>query len=214
MTITWLGHACFLLEEDQYRVVVDPYTGIPGYPNLKVDAHEVYCSHEHFDHHEISAVNLLPKIDSPFSISEIPTFHDDQQGALRGENMVRVFSAGGVRVCHLGDLGHQLNEEQAAAIGRCDVLLIPVGGVYTVDAEGAKAVCEQLRPRYVVPMHYHHAPYGLESVAGVEPFLQIWPQKHVRHLDSNFCSLPACIEEEGSMKTENEPVILVPTYPG
>lgn len=183
MKLTWLGHACFLLEQDGYRIVTDPYTGVEGYPPLSVSAHEVVCSHRHFDHDAVDRVALLPPAASPFSIREVETCHDDQGGALRGNNTIRVFTAGGVSVAHLGDLGHQLTAEQLAAIGTVDAVLAPVGGVYTVDATGAKQVCGAIGAKCVVPMHYHHAPYGLPNVAGVEEFLALWPAEEVHRLE-------------------------------
>ena len=127
MKLTWLGHACFLLEEDGYRIVLDPYTGVAGYPPLHIQAHAVFCSHGHFDHHATDCVELLPERESPFTVREVETFHDDRGGALRGTNTVRIFTAGGLSVAHLGDLGHQLTVEQAAAIGPVDAVLVPVG---------------------------------------------------------------------------------------
>jgi len=208
MTITWQGHSCFLLEQDGFRVVIDPYTDIPGYPVLELEAHAVFCSHGHYDHNYTDAVKLLPKIDSPFSMEEVASFHDGEEGALRGANTIRVFTAGGIRVCHLGDLGHPLSKEQLAAIGKCDAVLVPVGGTYTVDAAGAKAVCDALKPKIVVPMHYRHVPYGLEKLSGVEDFLRLWPASAVRRLPgSSFTYLP-----KGNSGT-NAPVVLVPKYP-
>lgn len=182
MKLTWLGHACFLLEQDGYRIVTDPYTGVGEYPPLKAEAHETFCSHHHFDHDAVERVTLLPEGDSPFAVREILTFHDDRGGALRGRNTIRVFTAGGVSVAHLGDLGHQLTEEQLAAIGKVDGVLVPVGGVYTVDAQAAKQVCGAIGPKWVVPMHYRHAPYGLPEVAGVEEFLALWPEEQLHRL--------------------------------
>ena len=182
MKLTWLGHSCFLLEQDGYRLVTDPYTGVEGYPSLSVSAHAVWCSHHHFDHDAVDAVTALPPVKSPFTVREVETCHDEQGGALRGSNTVRVFTAGGVSVAHLGDLGHQLSAEQLDAIGSVDAVLVPVGGVYTVDAAGAKAVCDALHPRCVIPMHFHHAPYGLPNVAGVEHFLRRWPVGTIHRL--------------------------------
>lgn len=208
MTITWRGHSCFLLEEDGFRVVIDPYTRVPGYPALELEAHAVFCSHGHYDHNYTDAVKLLAKTDSPFSVEEVASFHDGQEGALRGANTVRVFTAGGVRICHLGDLGHPLSKEQLATIGRCDAVLVPVGGTYTVDAAGAKAVCDALKPRIVVPMHYRHGPYGLESLSGVEDFLRLWPAPAVRHLSGSSFD---CLPEEGV--GTDAPAVLIPKYP-
>ena len=182
MKLTWLGHSCFLLEQDGYRIVTDPYTGVEGYPLLSVSAHAVWCSHHHFDHDAVDAVTALPPVKSPFTVREVETCHDEKGGALRGSNTVRVFTAGGVSVAHLGDLGHQLSAAQLDAIGSVDAVLVPVGGVYTVDAAGAKAVCDALHPRCVIPMHYHHAPYGLPNVAGVEDFLRLWPVGTIHRL--------------------------------
>ena len=182
MKLTWLGHACFTLEQDGYTVITDPYTGVEGYPPLAVSAHAVFCSHHHFDHDAVDCVTLLKEGNSPFIIREVPSFHDDQSGSLRGTNTIRVFTAGDVSVVHLGDLGHQLTEEQLAAIGKVDGVLVPVGGVYTVDAQGAKQVCQAIGPKWVVPMHYRHAPYGLPNVAGVEDFLALWPREQVQRL--------------------------------
>ena len=182
MKLTWMGHACFTLEQDGYTVITDPYTGVEGYPPLAVSAHAVFCSHHHFDHDAVDCVTLLKEGNSPFIIREVPSFHDDQSGSLRGTNTIRVFTAGDVSVVHLGDLGHQLTEEQLAAIGKVDGVLVPVGGVYTVDAQGAKQVCQAIGPKWVVPMHYRHAPYGLPNVAGVEEFLALWPREQVQRL--------------------------------
>ena len=182
MKLTWMGHACFTLEQDGYTVITDPYTGVEGYPPLAVSAHAVFCSHHHFDHDAVDCVTLLKEGNSPFIIREVPSFHDDQSGSLRGTNTIRVFTAGDVSVVHLGDLGHQLTEEQLAAIGKVDGVLVPVGGVYTVDAQGAKQVCQAIGPKWVVPMHYRHAPYGLPNVAGVEDFLALWPREQVQRL--------------------------------
>lgn len=182
MKLTWLGHACFLLEADGYRIVLDPYTDVAGYPPLAVAAHAVYCSHDHFDHNAVDCVTLLPERACPFTVREIPTFHDEQEGALRGPNTVRVFTADGVSVAHLGDLGHQLTAKLRAAIGPVNAVLVPVGGTYTVDAAGAKAVCDTLSAPCVVPMHYRHGDYGFDVLSEAEAFLSLWPAAVIQRL--------------------------------
>lgn len=201
MKLTWLGHSCFLLEQDGYTVLLDPYEGVEGYPPLfetalralgsglrervtdnaerKLHVNKVLCSHQHFDHNAVEQTALLPEAPCPFTIRKVETFHDDQGGALRGRNTVHVLSAGGVTVAHMGDLGHQLSKEQAEAIGPLDAVLIPVGGFYTVDAKGAKAVCEALKPKCIIPMHYHHTPYGLPAAGGVEDFLALFSDAEI-----------------------------------
>ena len=189
MKLTWLGHACFLLEQDGYRIATDLYTGVEGYPDPHVSVHEVYCSHQHADHNAIDRAEILPKADSPFTVQAVETFHDGQKGALRGPNTVRIFEAGGTRAVHLGDLGHLLSPEQTAAIGPVDALMIPVGGFYTIGPAEAKQVCDALHPRCILPMHYRHAPYGLPNVGGVEDFLALYPE--FRRLDGPALELDA-----------------------
>ena len=185
MNITWLGHSCFALEEDGYRLITDPYRGVPGYAPIRAAAHAVFCSHDHFDHNFRAGVALLTPRENPFAVREISSWHDDVHGAKRGPNTIRCFTAGGVTVCHLGDLGHLLSQEQVRQIGPVDVLMIPVGGVYTLGPGEARAVAEQLSPRCLVPMHYRHAPYGLEELGGAEAFLAQYAPSEVRRLDGN-----------------------------
>lgn len=183
MKLTWLGHACFLLEEDGYRIVTDPYKGVPGYPVLSVEAHEVYCSHAHADHNATELVTRLPARKSPFTGRKVRTFHDERKGADRGGNIVHIFSANGLTIAHMGDLGHRLSAERIEEIGPLTAILIPVGGFYTIDAQAARDVCDALRPRCIVPMHYYHPPYGLPNVGKLEPFLKLWPESSVHTLD-------------------------------
>lgn len=105
MTITWLGHSCFLLESGGFRALLDPFRDVPGLADVETEADAVYCSHGHFDHAYTDRVRLTSGRENPFTVTEIPTFHDGQGGALRGENTVRRFEAGGVSVVHLGDMG-------------------------------------------------------------------------------------------------------------
>ena len=121
MKLTWLGHACFLVEQDGYRILLDPYTGVEGYPALaeqKLQVHNILCSHGHFDHNAVDQAELVP-FDGPcpFTIRTVGTFHDGEGGALRGPNTIHILSADGVAVAHLGDLGHPLSPEQVEAIG-------------------------------------------------------------------------------------------------
>ena len=189
MTITWLGHSCFLLEEDGYRLVLDPFTQVAGLPDTRAAAHQVLCSHEHFDHNHTAGVTLLPRRSSPFAVTTVDTFHDDQAGALRGPNRIHILSAGGVTAAHLGDLGHRLTPEQLAAIGPVDAVMVPIGGTYTLDAAGARAVVEQLRPRVVIPMHYRRGSCGFDVLQTLEDFLPL-PMEE-KFYDTNTLSLTA-----------------------
>ena len=175
MNLTWLGHACFALEQDGYRIVIDPYTNVEGHADVQTSAHAVYCSHQHYDHNAVAGVTLLPTRECPFTVRTVKTCHDEEGGALRGENLIHIFSAGGITIAHLGDLGHQLTPEQLSAIGKVDGILVPIGGTYTVDAAGAKRVCDAIGPKWVVPMHYRHAPYGFPVLQTAEDFTALWP---------------------------------------
>ena len=207
MKLTWLGHACFLAEQDGCRVLLDPYTGVEGYPPLadrKLRVHKILCSHGHFDHNAVDQAEVVP-LDGPcpFTVRAVETFHDGQGGALRGNNTIHILTAGGVSVAHLGDLGHQLSEEQVKAVGPLEAVRIPVGGFYTIDAAGARAVCDALKPKCVIPMHYRHAPYGLPAVGGVEDFLALWPAPEVRRLEG------ASLDVDGSARG-----VIVPGFTG
>ena len=171
MRLTLYGHACFRAETEAGSVVFDPYSpgSVPGLTLPPLTADAVSCSHGHRDHNFSAGVRLSGKTPG-FALRAVPSFHDDQGGALRGENRITVLEAEGLRLVHLGDLGHELGEEQVRAIGRPDVLLIPVGGFYTIDAETAARVVQALRPRLAIPMHYRGAGFGYDVIGPVEDF--------------------------------------------
>lgn len=186
MKITWLGHACFALESDGYRVLLDPYTKVRGHEELQVSAHKTLCSHEHYDHNARDVV-AMPLIERPcpFTIETMDTYHDEAQGKKRGKNTVHILKAENMIAVHLGDLGHLLSEEQAEKLRGCDVLMIPVGGTYTVDAARAKAVVEQVQPKVVIPMHYRHGKYGFGELDTVEKFTNLFSAACVQRLSGN-----------------------------
>ncbi len=145
-------------------------------------------SHDHFDHNNVAAVPGNPQVVrgtakvKGMEFKGISTYHDDAGGSQRGNNIIFCFEVDGIRVCHLGDLGHPLSDKQVAEVGSVDVLLIPVGGYYTIDANVATAVCNQLQPKVVIPMHYKTGKCDF-PIAGVEQFLQ--GKKEVRRLDAS-----------------------------
>lgn len=191
MTLTWLGHSCFLVESGGYRVVLDPYY-VETYPPLHVAADRALCSHTHRDHAFLDAVTLSDRAaDCPFAVETIATFHDDQRGAKRGENTIHILRAEGRTVVHCGDLGHALSEEQLAKLRGCDVLLVPVGGYYTIDAAEAKALVDAVAPRAVVPMHYRFGSHGYDVIATLDDFLARFDPSAIHRLDGNGFSLVA-----------------------
>ena len=183
MKLTWLGHSCFAVEQDGYQIILDPYRDVAGHADICAEAHAVLCSHGHFDHGAVEGVTILPEKENPFTVRTVATCHDEEGGALRGPNTIHVLTAGGVTIAHLGDLGHQLTAEQLAALGKVDGILIPIGGTYTVTAEGAKQVCEAVQPKFVVPMHYRHGERGFPVLLSVEDFAALWEPEQVHRLD-------------------------------
>ena len=180
MKIKWLGHASFLItSDDGIRIITDPYVTGGGidYGEIEESADIVTVSHEHGDHSNVAAVRGNPEVVSGaakvggIEFRAIPTYHDEAGGSKRGRNTVFCFEIDGVKVCHLGDLGHQLDSKQVAEIGGVDVLLIPVGGYYTIDARVATEVCNQLKPSVIIPMHYKNERCSF-PIAGVDEFLR------------------------------------------
>ena len=174
MTITWCGHACFLLESSCGSVVFDPYAPgkVPGWELPALTADKVVCSHGHADHNWAEGVKLTGRAFSG-RLMQIPSFHDDRRGALRGENLITLVEAEGLRVVHMGDIGCALTAEQIDALGRVDVLMIPVGGHYTVDAAQAREIAKALGAAIVIPMHYRGRGFGYDVIGTVEPFLKL-----------------------------------------
>ena len=186
MTITWLGHSCFMLESEGFRVLLDPFRGVQGLEDIETEADAVYCSHGHMDHAYTEKVRLTSGKVNPFAVHETAVFHDDQGGALRGGNTIRKFTAEGLSVVHLGDLGHLLTPEQAADVVHCDVLLAPVGGYFTIDAAAAKTVAETLRAKVVVPMHYRNGAAGFDVLGTLEDFTGLYPEGMVRRYGNSL----------------------------
>ena len=184
MKVKWLGHACFLLTSDSgLRIITDPYTtGVFGleYAPPAETADIVTVSHDHADHNNVAAVKGSPQVVQGVGSHEakgirfkgVATAHDESSGKERGANTIFCFALDGINVCHLGDLGHDLSDQAVADIGDVDVLLIPVGGNFTIDAPVADVVCKKLSPRVIIPMHFKNARCPSFPVAGVEDFTQ------------------------------------------
>jgi len=182
MKVKWLGHACFLLTSDSgLRIITDPYTtGVFGleYAPPAETADIVTVSHDHADHNNVAAVKGSPQVVQGVGSHEakgvrfkgIATAHDESSGKERGANTIFCFALDAINVCHLGDLGHDLSDQAVADIGDVDVLLIPVGGNFTIDAAGAERVCQKLAPKVVIPMHFRNDRCPGFPVARVEDF--------------------------------------------
>ena len=175
VNLTYHGHSCFVLNFDGYRIALDPFTGVPGYPELSIEANEVLCSHEHGDHNFRSGVRLFSgKRPAGLAIEEIHSFHDPEGGRLRGENCLRIFEYGGLRIMHCGDLGVHPTPEQTAKMMNLDVLLLPVGGFFTMDPKECKAFADEIRTKVIVPMHFRKENCGYDVIGTLDDFLALY----------------------------------------
>ena len=163
MEIVYLGHSSFLLKFKEAKVICDPFGKSVGFSQAKMSADIVTISHtQHDDHDDLSLVEGGPMIiNGPgeyeikeVSITGVSSYHDSKEGKERGKNTIYVFDIDELRICHLGDLGHELSEKQLKVIGSVDILMVPVGGEFTLNPEQAKKVVVQVEPSIVIPMHY------------------------------------------------------------
>lgn len=185
VTIRWWGQACFsTTTADGKCVLNDPFPADFGYASPAAEPQVVLVSHEHSDHNAVENVKGEFEVvrgvgeheAAGLSFKGVATFHDDEQGAKRGPNTVFVWEMGGVKLAHLGDLGHLLTDEQVEQIGQVDVMMAPTGGFYTIDAAQAVQVAGQLSAKVVIPMHYKTAAIPKFPVATVEAFLEAVPE--------------------------------------
>ncbi|MHB8086253.1 MAG: MBL fold metallo-hydrolase [Dehalococcoidia bacterium] len=167
MKIKWLGHSCFLITSDQgLRLLMDPFhadasSGLK-YSEVREPVDVVTVSHDHFDHNNTEVLPGKPEIlkgpagktIKDVSIGGIASYHDETKGSQRGANTIYCLDVDGVRVCHLGDLGHDLGKDDIGKMGQVDVLLIPIGEVFTIGVDIASKICMDVKPRIVIPMHF------------------------------------------------------------
>jgi len=181
MKIKYLAHSSFLITaDDGTRIITDPYAPEKDFKYAPIDeaADIVTVSHDHFDHNNIAAVKGNPQVVREsgtvkgITFKAVPTAHDDKNGSERGKNNVMCMVVSGVRIVHLGDLGHFLTDNQVTEIHKVHVLLVPVGGFFTIDAATATEVAEQVRARVIIPMHYKTDKSADMPIEGVDAFLK------------------------------------------
>ncbi|MBN1263233.1 MAG: MBL fold metallo-hydrolase [Candidatus Pacebacteria bacterium] len=183
MEIISLGHSAFRIKTKTTTLVTDPYDSSIGLKMPKVAADIVTVSHQHHDHNQVDAVSGTSQHPRPFIIAGpgeyeinqvfilgLPTFHDSQKGEKRGKNTIYLIMADGLKLCHLGDLGHKLSDKQVEQVNQVDVLFIPVGGTYTLTLEKIGEVINHIDPKIVVPMHYQQPGLNLDLLP-VDKFL-------------------------------------------
>jgi L-ascorbate metabolism protein UlaG (beta-lactamase superfamily) len=209
----WHGHACFELQGESVTIVTDPFKLI-GIPEPKASADIVLCSHSHGDHNNAKPIlgkegKVLEGFVGQKEVKGVPikgvaAFHDDAAGSKHGKNSIYTFSLDGVQFCHLGDLGHDLPAATVKDIGRVDVLFIPVGGFFTIGPETASEVCEKLKPRIIIPMHYriHGLSSTFDSLKPVDAFLE--GKKNIERTKGSVITI-------GKDRLPKEPKIIVPS---
>ena len=211
VSVRWFGQSFFqIVSAKGTRIVIDPHA-IPEYGRPVVSADLVLLTHLHDDHTQVGVLEnataankpeivngLNPKnrgktwnkVDMKFRdvhVRGVRSFHDEDGGMRRGKNTIFVIEVDGLKFVHLGDLGHPLEDSQVKEIGPVDVLMIPVGGIYTINGAQAKKVVQQLKPRlYVLPMHYGTKAY--EDLPSAQEFIE--GQKNVRKLPGNLLTIP------------------------
>lgn len=201
MKIKWLKQATFQIKSEK-TIVTDPHNKILGDlpPNLTADI--VTVSHNHGDHNYTEGVGGNPKVINTtgsfkvddIDIKGIASLHDSKNGSERGSNIIYVFELEGLKICHLGDLGHLLTNSQIKDIGNVDILLIPVGGVYTINASEAVQVVSQINPKVVIPMHYKpnnysSYPYPIETADSFVKQLKWKTKENVIELEINTSNI-------------------------
>lgn len=211
MRLQYLGHSCFrIISEMNTAIICDPYQAkMVGFAMPKLSCDVITISHHHRDHDCIEEVagnpvvlegNVRVAVDD-VAVETIQTFHDDKQGKLRGENTVFCFLADGLRVVHMGDVG-VLDENLAAKLAGCDVLMLPVGGIFTIDANGADWYVKKIQPKIVVPMHYKTENLAFE-LDGVEKFLALQKPQNIKILADETLKVD-------DLPQNTEPLIAVP----
>lgn len=185
MEITYLGHSSFRFKTRGVTLVTDPFDSkMMGIKYPKVTADIVTISHDHDDHNAESEVKNTRKVVkgpgeyeiSGISIIGLPSYHDDKKGELRGKNTIYVFEIEDYRIAHLGDLGHPLSENEISALGDINILMVPVGGEYTIGPSQAVEIVQALEPNFVIPMHFGLPDLNQEAfgkLAPIEEFLKL-----------------------------------------
>lgn len=192
MKLRYYGHACFSLSyPGGPTLVIDPFDETVTYPPCNAACDAALLSHDHFDHNHTQSLRgdfITIRSAGEYEVRGVritaaPSFHDKQGGALRGPNLIFRIEGGGLTLVHLGDLGHMPNEVQQRALEDVDVLLLPIGGTYTIDTPEAEALLLAVRPRHAVAMHYRTEDYDF-NVSTCEEFAR----------DTGAARLPSEIE--------------------
>ena len=210
MKIEYLGHSCFRLTSQTGRTLVtDPYQGVGYELPQQLRADIVTVSHGHFDHNNLAGVKdplVIANEAKTYTfdgirVRGIESYHDPKQGGLRGKNIVYKITIDGIAVCHLGDLGEAFNPALVQAIGNCDVLLLPIGGTYTIDAAEAKRYADAIQPKTIIPMHYRPKD-GTLDITDEKGFLALYSSEEITCIENG------CVELEQAVNTSTKIIFM------
>ncbi|MEN2998181.1 MAG: MBL fold metallo-hydrolase [Brevinematia bacterium] len=215
LRVSYLGHSCFLLENEKgVRILMDPFDKSLGYNTEPLECNVITMSHEHFDHNNVRLGLGMPRvfkgvnngswvgIDTTYMglrIFNVSVYHDEEMGKIRGKNSIFVLefhdSSVPFRLCHLGDLGHDLEPEDVTRIGKVDILFVPIGGYFTIDSSVATRIVAKLSPRIVIPMHYRTDVTKTWNIDGPEKFVSSF--KDIVYVkDWNYTIQPPDLQRE------------------
>ena len=209
MRIIWHGQSCFEITAsqkagEQVIIIIDPFSEDIGLKLPKLEADILLVTHSHYDHNNVKGVGgstFLAQGPGEYErkdifIQGIPSFHDEKEGKERGQNTIYIIEAEGMRLCHLGDFGQkELTPEQLEQIGDIDILMVPIGGTYTIDARGAAKIISQIEPRIFIPMHYRLPQLSIK-IDGLEPFLSEMGRKSAEPQEKLLVKKKDLIAEE------------------
>jgi len=205
MIITWYGHSCFKIQSGEIILITDPFDKSIGLTPPRGQVNIVTISHHHYDHDNLETLIAANPfvIDGPgeyeikgINVMGLATFHDNKQGQERGNNTAYLIEVEGIKICHLGDLGQEkLTDEQLEFINGVDILIIPVGGVYTIDGEQAVRIINQIEPKIVIPMHYKIPGLNIK-LDGVDAFLKEIGMTKIQPVDKLTVKKKDLLEKE------------------
>ena len=198
LTVRWIGHSCMAVEENGFRILFDPYRdgSVPGLKNVREEADLLLMSHGHADHCASETVTIRKGAADPFTITEIHSFHDNENGAKRGANTIRIADDGTYRIAHMGDIGCMPEKEDLEKLAGLTVMLVPVGGFFTMEPDKVAELVRLLSPRIVVPMHFRTETFGYDVIAPLSAYTAL--AGDVRYAGGSVLTLPEDLPEEGT----------------
>lgn len=196
MKLKWWGHSCFLIEKGDKKIITDPYDDSLPYKKVDDRPDLVTVSHDHFDHNAVDRLEGDFEVirskegysDNDLKIKGIPTYHDKTEGEDRGENLIFTLDFSDKTICHMGDIGHLLDDKVYEEIGEVDILFIPVGGYYTINGDEAFEIAEKVDPEFVIPMHFKTDILDF-PITGVEDFIHNYDKEVIEIMDGSEIEL-------------------------